>query len=110
MSEDADKKHEIYWRGELIGYLKNLMPDMYYLEGEWIPIECDALVDFSDEVGNQSWDDFHATKESDFIWVGLNKNEPNYLFVTITQAEVNDTTVDFMCIRMTWNLKPPEIW
>ncbi len=47
----------LFWRGEKIGELRNAIPDMWYLEGEWVPEINDVAKEFERIVS-----DFDAKK------------------------------------------------
>lgn len=50
MKEQHDT--EIHWKGILVGHLLESMPDMWYLEGRWVPLKIAEASIFTDLVSN----------------------------------------------------------
>lgn len=104
MSENT-QQHEIYWNKTLIGYMTNTEMDMWYLSGDWLPVDCSETKEFKELLEGKSAKDWFQGKleEEDFIWVGFDENKPTNWIV----LECDDTT---LLLRMISSVNPPEEW
>lgn len=102
---DNVKRHEIYWNNALIGYMTNTRMDMWYLEGDWLPVDCEETREFAELLKGKSARDWFdgKIKEGDFIWIGFDKNKPTNWIVLVCE----DTS---LFLRIVSSIKPPEEW
>lgn len=93
----------IYWKGELIGYLSKPELDMWYISGEWQSIDNDISTEFVEKMSSLNCRDFWETQNvEDYVWVGLDENKANALFVCFLD--------EFITIRQVFAIEPPENW
>jgi hypothetical protein len=97
------KREPLYWNNELVGFIENPMPDMYYLEGRWIPLNNEAATSFREVTSEK---DFLFTgkelREDELIWIGLGENKPTHLFMRFFE--------DHIVLRIVISLNRPENW
>ncbi|MEQ8677600.1 MAG: hypothetical protein RLP44_13615 [Aggregatilineales bacterium] len=73
----------IYWRGELVGHMSNILVDMFYWDGDWQPDENHDLADFLAELSKlkplsrENW----AYNQELLIWIGIFHNEPTHIAI-----------------------------
>lgn len=99
------ERNEIYWNNALVGYLTNIEMDMWYLSGDWLPVDCRETEEFTELLEGKSARDWFNGKitEEDFIWVGFDQNKPTSWIV----LECDDTT---LFLRMVSSINPPKEW
>ena len=97
----------IHWRGELVGELRNAIPDMLYLEGTWIPLS--SVVSDSFQTLVESFDirsvfDDHTKGTRVILFERDSKSDPGNHAVVISLREgrlllrryMDDTAVEWL--------------
>jgi hypothetical protein len=71
MNNEYTKSHPIYWEGKLVGHFSNIIPDMWYLEGDWLPTDTPEATEFHSAISHLQGRTFWECGVEALVWVKI---------------------------------------
>jgi len=74
----------IIWEGKTVGFMEDPRPDMWYLEGKWLPSESPKTKDFLRVT--QGLDVRESVRTGSNVWIELVEEEGKLIRATVMSA------------------------